>query len=213
MLFNIDGTEVDLIDDGDRQVSHINDCTGYEHDSLWAWARMVKPGRVAVDVGAYTGLFSIIAAKRGARVVAMEPMPANFERLLDNVDKNGVFIEAFEIAASDTNSVASLSYNPRVTLTTGASLEAATPLHREYIEVQCMALDSMELRDVAAMKIDVERHEPAVLRGAMLTIMRDRPTLLIETLDADIRQQVMLLLPSYRIAAVLDTRNTMFVPT
>lgn len=211
MIIDVDGTAVHLIDTDDRNVIH-EQAGGYERESLIAWARMVKPGRVAIDVGAYTGLFSIIAALRGAYAVALEPMPANRWRLSANAALNKANIKIIGCAASDFSGMAKLNYNPRVPLTTGASLEVGVKAHAESLLVPCLTIDSLAYTEVAAIKIDVERHELSVLRGAMQIIKRDRPAMLIETLDDDMRMQVMSLLPRYAIAAVLDVRNTLFRP-
>jgi FkbM family methyltransferase len=211
MLIEVDGLEIWLNEAHDRQVLHIKNGAGYERDSLEMWARMVKRGAVAIDVGAYTGLFSIIAALRGAKVIALEPMPANFWRMRVNVARNkarGVTMLA--TAASDHEGSATLHYNPKVALTTGASLEDGIASHAADIVVKCITIDSLGLEDVAAIKIDVERHEPCVIRGAMQTIERDKPALLIETLDVSMRKQLLDLLPSYEAATILDGRNTLF---
>jgi FkbM family methyltransferase len=211
VIVDVDGTAVHLIDTDDRNVIH-EQRGGYERESLAAWARMVKPGRVAIDVGAYTGLYSIVAAKRGARVFAFEPMVANFWRLGVNIALNKVFVTTKHCAVSDCEGTATLSYNPRVPLTTGASLEAGISANEKSVKTLCTTLDALAFQNVAAIKIDVERHELHVLRGAMQMIERDRPAMLIETLDDDMRVQVLSLLPRYAVAAVLDTRNTLFVP-
>jgi FkbM family methyltransferase len=105
-----------------------------------------------------------------------------------------------------------LHFNPKVPLTTGASLERGVKAHAQSIKVACTTLDCFVFEKVAAIKIDVERHECAVLQGAKLLIARDRPMLLIETLDDAMRQEVMRLLPHYKVDAVLDERNTIFAP-
>ena len=50
----------------------------------------------------------------------------------------------------------------------------------ETVGVETRRLDSYDLGKIGFMKIDVEGHEEAVLRGAEQTIMRNRPRLLIE---------------------------------
>lgn len=50
----------------------------------------------------------------------------------------------------------------------------------ESFQVQCITLDSERLEDVGFLKIDVEQHERQVLRGALDTISRCRPVVLIE---------------------------------
>ncbi|MCA1452837.1 FkbM family methyltransferase [Bradyrhizobium sp. BRP22] len=212
MIVEVDGTEIVIIDTDDRMVFHMAYGRGYETETLTAWARMVQPGKVALDVGAYTGLFSIIAAKRGATAIALEPMPANRWRLECNAAANKVAVMLLDVAASDDNGVGTLHFNPNVPLTTGASLENGNAQHRDSIVVRRVTIDALALNNLCAIKIDVERHEPCVLRGAMQTIERDRPSLLIETLDDNMRNEAMRLLPSYEIAAILDGRNTLFIP-
>ncbi len=51
------------------------------------------------------------------------------------------------------------------------------------IKVPVMTLDSFDLRDVATIKIDVEGHEAQVLTGAIETLKREHPTLLVEIED------------------------------
>jgi FkbM family methyltransferase len=47
-------------------------------------------------------------------------------------------------------------------------------------QVPLVALDDLDLADVAFVKVDVECHELAVLRGAERLLLRDRPVLLVE---------------------------------
>ncbi len=43
-------------------------------DNMLAWGRILSPGDVFVDVGANAGLYSVMAADMGARVVSVEPL-------------------------------------------------------------------------------------------------------------------------------------------
>jgi FkbM family methyltransferase len=51
-----------------------------------------QPGDVIIDIGAHIGMFAIYAALRFPQVVihAFEPFPENFERLKQNLDRNGI---------------------------------------------------------------------------------------------------------------------------
>lgn len=51
-------------------------------------------------------------------------------------------------------------------------------------------LEEFDFPRVDLMKIDVERHEPAALRGMQRFLAMCRPTILIEILDDDCRQGV-----------------------
>jgi hypothetical protein len=73
-------------------------------------------------------------------------------------------------------------YTGDLAVTTRSSLVAdvdADLSHRD-VEVNVATLDSFGLSDIAFIKIDVEGHELSVLRGAVETIVRSRPNLLVE---------------------------------
>jgi FkbM family methyltransferase len=50
----------------------------------------IEPRCICIDVGAHIGAFAILAASRGARVYAFEPIPVNYELLLENIQLNGL---------------------------------------------------------------------------------------------------------------------------
>jgi FkbM family methyltransferase len=178
----------------------------FEPQSLAAWARLVVPGQVAIDVGAYTGIYAIAAAKLGARVYAFEPLTGQYERLLGNAFLNKVLVIARQIAISDENATAEFRYNAAVPLTSGGSLEGD---QGQSIMVRTRRLSEFEYPGrVAAIKIDVERAEEKVLRGAAGMIERDLPEILVEVLEASRLAGLARLLPAgYRMAGLLDGRN------
>lgn len=53
------------------------------------------------DVGAYQGHYSLVAAARGADVLAFEPVTANRERIATHADLNDVDIDRWDVALSD----------------------------------------------------------------------------------------------------------------
>jgi len=138
-----------------------------------------------VDVGASTGWFSIPMALRGHKVEAFEPNPAVFRRLSDNADLNGAVIAMHHAAASDKGDSVTMWINPAVPLTSGGSIERATCARPKRIEVQAVRLDDALSGDVSLIKIDVEGHEMAVLRGAEKTVERCRPHLVLEANTPD----------------------------
>lgn len=201
---------VELID-GDRICSQIFRKGDFEPQSLAAWAKIVKPGKIAIDVGAYSGLYAIAAAKLGAsHSIAFEPLPAMQVRIAQNTQQNKCFVALQPYALSSSDGTADLSYKKATPLTSGASLVMP---NTDKIRVKVRKLDSFDYDDVAAIKIDVERNEPAVLRGARMTLERCRPALIIEALDDEMRNGVRAALPDfYQMVKTLDVRNLLFVP-
>lgn len=198
---------------GCRIGAHVVETGVFEPETLAAWAEALGPGKLAIDVGSYTGVFAIAAAKRGAKCIALEPMPNQRKRLRENVKLNRAdeLVDVIPMAASDTAGVIKLWFNPRVALTSAAS--SVEKAGYESHSIYATRIDDLKLKDVTAIKIDAERHEAKVLRGAMVTITRDRPVIIAECLDDGSRKELQNLLPSaYRLTAILDRRNLLFKP-
>lgn len=200
--------DVELIDD-DRIAAHVVKNGSFEPDSLAAWVAMCDPGSEVLDVGAYSGLFAIAAAKRGARPIAIEPMPANVERIKANAGLNGVKFSVLQAAATDSKGTATLGFNPAVYMTAGASLNRTSGAG---IKVRTLRIDDLKFERLAAIKIDVEHHELYVLRGAEETLRKFRPRLIVEALDNSAKQAVTAMLKGYRNAGVRDVRNLILEP-
>ncbi len=150
----------------------------------------VQPGSVAVDVGASWGFFSYHLARRvGPRglLYSYEPHPANAPglRKLARAQAQVRFTAA---AVSDARGNAQLAV-PRVRF---RAVTAQSSLAHEFdgivgVETDSVTVPTVRLDDEIApsvspefIKIDVEGHELAVLRGAEVLLQRCQPALLIE---------------------------------
>lgn len=212
----IEGHAVDLVEQDDSIVAHLRRGQTFEPDSLRTWIALTANGGTVVDVGCYTGLFSILAAKQGCDVVAFEPMRKNFERCVENFRENGVTVDIRYAAATDTPGQAEIRFNPRVSwLTSGASLirpSGGRPGEQSPHMVDGITIDSLGLEQCTAIKIDVERGEPLVLAGARETLERCRPALLVEVLGPDEGKAVKAAVTGYEVAEVIDQRNWLMLP-
>jgi FkbM family methyltransferase len=161
----------------------------YEPDEIRFVRGLLKPGDVAVDVGAHIGFFTIqMAAAVGpaGAVFAFEPFDQNADLLERSVAENGfddriVFRRA---AVGEHGGTATLTF-PVETLNTGGAylLRSGTdPLAGNRTrDVPLVALDEAGLRrPVRLIKMDVEGAEPQVVRGAARTLREDRPIILSE---------------------------------
>lgn len=171
---------------------------GWEGKSLELWLRLCQSSSTIVDVGANTGVYALVAraANPRARVAAVEPVARVFERLVENVRLNHADILCLPLAASDKDGTDVIFDQPTehtYSVTVGRNMEAdGVPVQR--VEIQVARLDSLaeqhQLGDVDLIKIDVETHEPEVLRGARSLLERRRPSLLIEILSDEVGRAV-----------------------
>jgi FkbM family methyltransferase len=191
----------------------------FEPESCEVWAGLAMRAGLMIDVGAYSGLYAIGAALYGCTVIAFEPHPANAERLAENAVANGVAdqIDLVRGAATDYDGLAEFRFNRKVPLTSGGSLveQPGRRIVYETIPVPCYRLDSFDVfqeQPVVAVKIDAERAEVQVLRGARQMIERHKPALIVEALDPFLLAQIGAALPGYRAETKLDTSNWLMVP-
>lgn len=207
---------VDLGPD-DRIAKSILSGKPFEPDTLAFFGDHVKPGTRVFDVGCYSGLFAIAATKMGAIATGFEPMPDNYRQIEFNQRRNATYFLLSHVALSDKTGKAQIKYNPTVHLTSGASLERKSG---PSMEIDTATLDEYMLpfhfddMPISIIKMDVERHEPAVIRGARLTIDRYKPILIVEANDLKAREDVIKSMEGldYMIKYELDVRNLVFVP-
>lgn len=142
---------------------------------------LIDPTRNAVDAGANKGVYTYWLERLSAHVHAYEPNPKMFDVLKSGVGSKATVHHA---ALSDQGG----SFTLRIPKTArgtysnqGGSLnhDKVGDSYGEVI-VETHRLDDQGIQNVGFLKIDVEGHEMAVLDGALKTIARDRPTLLIE---------------------------------
>ena len=144
---------------------------------------MGERGRL-VDVGSNDGPYSFVACAAGRRVVAFEPNPVVAARLRKDL---GSTSQVHEVALSDRSGTSAffIPFEGETVITTRGALDPE--VHSRYeqrrIDVAVATLDSFDLIDVAVIKVDVEGHEREVLAGALHTLEREKPNLVIEIED------------------------------
>jgi FkbM family methyltransferase len=141
-------------------------------------------GKVVIDAGANTGVFSVFAAKLGAKkVYAFEPILENVELIQKNALLNGVqsVIEPVPMALGDKEFETVLEYvgkgDPSASLVLHHPHQS-TSIKKQKVKVT--TIDSfMEKKGETAsfIKMDVEGFEEQVLKGAKRTISAGKPIL------------------------------------
>jgi FkbM family methyltransferase len=145
--------------------------------------RFCTAGQTCVDVGAALGVYTMHMLAYASEVWAFEPRADQAERLRSTLgDDPRLHIEA--VALSDKTGIARFRSCPE---DSGRStLEPANALSGfavQELEVPVRTLDSYHLCNVGCIKIDVEGHEEAALRGAAQTLADSRPALIVELED------------------------------
>jgi len=115
------------------------------------------------DVGAAVGTYTCLALAAGAKVVAFEPHPTNYNRCTENIQLNEFEAEVYKKALSDSESIFTMSEDAGV----GSGMHRLSS--EGNLKVQTVVGDELDVLDPDIVKIDVEGHEMAVLRG-----MQDR---------------------------------------
>lgn len=156
---------------------------------------MRRRSGIAVDAGANIGLWTVPlaleAAELNRRVIAVEPVPVNTRRLVQNLRLNRVdeYVDVKQVALSDTSGRTTMTLredfvggaqtgNAAVFVDDGADdswsrTEVAT---RTLDEV----LEDLGKPPVSVLKIDVEGQEDRLLAGAQTTVSQNRPIVFAE---------------------------------
>jgi FkbM family methyltransferase len=147
-----------------------------------ALRRLVPPGSTFLDIGASIGFFTVLGARLAGptgRVVAFEPNVGAAAAIRANADLNGLEnVSIVEQALSDRVGEGFLDGRAAAT---AALVDELTPT---AVRVPTITLDTFlaEHPELApdVVKIDVEGHEAAVLRGMSETLKTVRPVVIVE---------------------------------
>jgi FkbM family methyltransferase len=151
---------------------------------LFIASQLCDKNKTSIDVGADAGIFTANFLDKSRDCIAFEPLPRQSAILREMFERLSLPVRVEAIALSDKQGEARLRILEK---DTGRStIEAENPLEdpdgspRYEIMVPTRPLDDYALKAVGFIKIDVEGHGLAVLRGALKTIRRCLPILLIE---------------------------------
>jgi FkbM family methyltransferase len=196
----------------------------------WIVENFVTEDSTVVDVGAHIGTFAIPASKKAKRVYAFEPVIETFQRLTDHIlINNSTNIIPFNFALGDMQTSAELDYMPlfntgaaKLTISRGSLTipnlgeEHTPPKYRILVK----PLDDLDLPALDVIKCDTEGCELLVVKGAIETIKKFGPIMILEHNDSSEMQEIMQLLAnnglSYQCEVIEDPstdRNTDYLYT
>jgi FkbM family methyltransferase len=148
---------------------------------------LLRPGDTALDVGANLGYFTTVMAQcvgGHGKVWAFEPVPPTFDRLRLSISLNGFGqVTPLAVALGDADAAAQITFDPRFAGSASLHGDPGAP-HSESHPVPVHRLDDLVASGTIGrprlVKIDVEGHELAVVRGALQTLAASRPSIIFE---------------------------------
>lgn len=199
---------VKLIEDDDSVVLSHNRHGCFEDDSIRFMLHSLSPDTAFIDVGAYTGLYSLVASRYCDKVYAYEPIRETYFRFMQNIKLNGYHnIIGRNSAIYDTTELhKDIHFTNNSKFNSAATFEPrkqSTKTETVNITNRVLILDT-----VSCIKIDAERSELNVLKVLEPIIKRDKPNMIIETLtDAD-EITIMRFLSKFNYSfQIMDKRN------
>jgi len=173
--------------------------SGYESETISVFIKLLRHSHIFFDIGANTGIYSLIAALNNNPITvhSFEPVPFIFQHLNENISLNKLTnVFTYAIALSNFDGQTEL-FVPKGILPTSAStlkgfMEPAQI--KDVIMAQAMKLDTFvkqfNVGRVDLLKIDTEGTEDHVIRGALNLIEDSKPVIICEILRRDEMQTI-----------------------
>ncbi|MEM1234581.1 MAG: FkbM family methyltransferase [Pseudomonadota bacterium] len=189
VVCNVAGQEYTLFSVNDDVVAWMFFWTGtYETPLMDLWDQLTKRGGTSLDIGAYTGLYAMVAARNGCNAHAFELLLRTAERAKVNFRLNGLekAIKLHPYGLSNQTGHVEVKM-PRHAdfLGTGNSIDDKS--FAPSVETTLCQVRSMDevakaegLKDVRSVKIDVEGHEYELLSAMRPLIERNKPDMIVE---------------------------------
>lgn len=147
---------------------------------------LVRPGDLAVDVGANVGIYSLSLAGLGLKVWAFEPSSAIRPALTHNVHLNRaedrVTVLPFALGAENGDALFTRDLEGTNHLVTGEPIGPTESVEiRRLDDVVADPATGLVGEDVFLLKVDAEGEDEAVLLGADALLERCQPVVIVET--------------------------------
>ena len=179
-----------------------NGISDYEPISLDVWKKTCEFSNVILDIGANSGLYSLIAKSVNpkSKVYAFEPLKEFQSLIKQNIEINHYDIELIDNAVSNVAGLAEF-YVPRENEGNIYSSTLSIKHYQQHqdskpviLEVKVTTLDDFvknnNIENIDLIKIDAEGHDLNILKGFMNSLLTMQPDFLIEIQNEDIGREV-----------------------
>ncbi len=151
------------------------------------WLNSLCAGQIGFDIGAHRGYWSIFYHKRllpEGLIIAWEPHPKNYQKMLQNIAKNNICnVIPLRLAAWRESTLLDFEEVSDLDIKSFVVKTKEDKKGRILATSVDKLVDSLGLPRLDWIKIDIEGAEVEALKGAMKTLSRYKPTLWMEFHD------------------------------
>lgn len=199
----------------DTIVSYLYWKVKYEKPVIDLWIKNLNNNSVILDIGANTGIFSLIASKltNKSKIFAFEPTPRILDFLKKNVLLNDVERKIYVCNKAVSNHIGKTYFHVVNSLT----IPLGSSENKDFrngltnkIQVEVTTIDDFlkeqEINHVDLVKIDTESTEPYVLEGMINMLNNCKPNIICEILtnEASDKIQEILIPLGYKFYLIKD---------
>jgi FkbM family methyltransferase len=180
--------------------------SGYEPISFELWKNACRFSETILDIGANTGLYSLIAktANPSSQVYAFEPLPSFNKALKENIRLNHYDIQVIDQAVSDFIGTAKFYapqrgkgnlYSSSLSLEHYENHQKSMPIvHQVQVTTLDTFVQEQGIQSVDLVKIDAEGQDANVLKGFLNSMQQFQPDFIIEVQSDEIGQDIQAML-------------------
>ena len=143
-----------------------------------------KEGTCAIDMGAYIGthtLSLVDAVGPKGKVYTFEPQPWAYNGILKTLEKNGIKnTKVYNVGLSSKKDTLRFCSDSSGSSSICKERRPSKKVWAEIYNIPVITLDSLNIKNISVMKIDVEGHELEALQGAKKTIIKSKPVIILE---------------------------------
>lgn len=182
-------------------IPEVDDLYDYSRQNFYGWEDVARQiysewcaeSQVVIDVGAYSGVYTILAMTNGGpvNIICFEPNPRMLVHLEKNIDLNSnsrvkVLVNRFGLSSIDGEMrFAESEHTSASQIIDDADTPDSSTSNEKYSKVRVAKLDSLRIDGrIDLVKVDIEGHEKDFLLGSFETLTKDKPIILMEALDS-----------------------------
>jgi FkbM family methyltransferase len=166
----------------------VGNYAGFEERERSLVSAILGDSGTLVDIGANVGVFSMSAAmaRPAAKIFAVEPVRDNFEVCRINLERNELQgrVKLWQLALGEKKATVEIPTGVGTWQFISSAAEKSHSAGMKVQPVEQVTLDSFVAEKVAGpvsmIKCDVEGYELFVLKGALETLRKSKPALLLE---------------------------------